>query len=284
MNTARKNDKANGFLIDMDGVIYHGDTLVPGAIEFIETLQRYDLPFIFLTNNSQRTCYDIARKLKRMGMNGIEEAHVFTCSIATAKFISAQKEHATAFVIGEGGLLSALSQYGVAITDKDPDYVIVGEGRTVNFEILELATRHIMAGAKLIATNLDPSCPTVAGIRPGAGAIVALLEKATGRKALGLGKPSPLIMRMARKHLGLSTDQVTMIGDTLETDILGGMQMGYTTVLVLTGGTQAEDLLHVAYTPDFVVESVGTLCKYITPDGHIIKPPVVDHMLVEAHA
>jgi NagD protein len=126
-------------------------------------------------------------------------------------------------------------------------------------EIVEAAMRMILAGAKLVATNLDPSCPTQHGARPGCGAVVAMLEAATGRKALGIGKPSPVMMRAARKELGLNTEQTTMIGDTMETDILGGVQLGYRTVLVLSGGTRREDLAQYAYRPDLVVESVAEL-------------------------
>ena len=135
-----------------------------------------------------------------------------------------------------------MHQHGYAVVDHDPDYVVVGEGRTLNLEMVEAAVRMIFGGAKLIATNLDPNCPTQNGIRPGCGAFVALLETATGTKAFSVGKPSPVMMRAARKELGLTTDQTTMIGDTMETDILGGVQLGFHTVLVLSGGTRAEEL------------------------------------------
>src|SRR5437763_3605804 len=161
--------------------------------------------------------------------------------MATARFLARQKPNGTAFVIGEGGLLTALHAAGYAVVDHAPDYVVVGEGRTFNLELVEAATRMVLAGAKLVATNLDPSCPTDRGVRPGCGALVALLEAATGVKAFSVGKPSPVMMRAARKELGLATDQTTMIGDTMETDILGGVQFGFRTVLVLTGGTRRED-------------------------------------------
>ena len=180
----------------------------------------------------------MATKLQRMGMP-VEEQHIFTCAMATARFLASQKPSGTAFVIGEGGLLNALHHNGYAIVDKSPDYVVVGEGRTFNFEMLEHAVQMILDGAKLIATNLDPNCPTHTGTRPGCGAIVALLEAATGIKAFSVGKPSPVMMRTARKELGLATSETIMIGDTMETDILGGVQLGYRTILVLTGGDEA---------------------------------------------
>src|SRR3954465_598545 len=165
-----------GYLIDMDGVIYRGGQLIPGADRFVNGLREANIPFLFLTNNSQRTRRDVATRLRRLGID-VNEHHIFTCAMATARFLAHQKPHGTAFVIGEGGLLTALHQNGYSIVDKDPDFVVVGEGRTVNFEILETATRLILAGAKLVATNLDPNCPTQGGgTRPGCGAIVAMLE------------------------------------------------------------------------------------------------------------
>lgn len=249
-----------GFLIDMDGVIYRGKQLIPGADQFVGMLLEREIPFAFLTNNSQRTRRDVACKLERMGIP-VSENHIFTCAMATARFVAEQKPGGTAFVIGEGGLLHALHRNGYAIVDEDPDYVIVGEGRTFNMEIVETAVRMILRGAKLIATNLDPNCPTAAGIRPGCGAIVAMLESATGRKAFSVGKPSPVMMRAARKELGLSSAETIMVGDTMETDILGGVAMSYRTVLVLTGSTTRDDLDLFAYRPDYVLDSIADLCQ-----------------------
>ncbi len=253
---------SNGFLIDMDGVIYRGSELIPGADVFIGQLVERDIPFLFLTNNSQRTRRDVATKLRRMGIS-VEERHIFTCAMATARFLARQKPNGTAYVIGEGGLLQALHINGYSIVDHDPDYVVVGEGRSVNFEMIETAVRMIEKGAKLVATNMDPNCPTQHGLRPGCGAIVAMLEAATGLHAFSVGKPSPIMMRHARKELGLSTSQVTMIGDTMETDILGGVEMGYNTILVLSGGTKREDLANFAYQPGRIVDSIADLCEAI---------------------
>src|SRR4051794_9333942 len=247
-----------GFLIDMDGVIYRSSQFIDGAIDFIRLLREWEIPFLFLTNNSQRTRRDVAMKLTRMGVP-VEEKHIFTCAMATARFLASQKPHGTAYVIGEGGLLNALHMNGYAVVDKSPDYVVVGEGRTLTFEMLEQAAQMVLDGAKLIATNLDPNCPTMSGTRPGCGAIVSLIEKATGIQAFSVGKPSPVMMRQARKELGMATSETIMIGDTMETDILGGVQMGYRTILVLSGGARREDLVKYAYQPDLVINSVADL-------------------------
>ena len=261
-----------GYLIDMDGVIYRGGELIPGADEFINRLIREKIPFLFLTNNSQRTRRDVATKLSRMGMP-VEEGHVFTCAIATARYLADRKPNGTAFVIGEGGLLTALHKNGYSVVDKSPDYVVVGEGRTVNLEMLETAVQMILDGAKLVATNLDPNCPTNLGTRPGCGATVAYLETATGTRAMSIGKPSPIMMRVAREQLGLSTSETVMVGDTLETDILGGVQMGYRTILVLTGTTSKADLTKYAYGPDMVVSSIADLSD---PSVNLLADPLSD--------
>jgi NagD protein len=270
-----------GYLIDMDGVLYRGGEMIPGADVFVTRLLRENIPFLFLTNNSQRTRRDVATKVKRMGIPA-EEQHIFTCAMATARYLARRKPGGTAFVIGEGGLLTALHQNGYSVVDHTPDYVVVGEGRTVTLEMLETAVRMIFDGAKLIATNLDPNCPTKNGTRPGCGATVAYLETATGTRAMNIGKPSPIMMRSARKELGLATSQTIMVGDTLETDILGGVQMGYRTILVLSGGTKEEDLARYAYAPDLMIDSVADLARaevdltQVVPTGDFTDDSVHD--------
>ena len=260
-----------GFLIDMDGVLYRGVDLLPGAGEFVRELRTREIPFRFLTNNSQRTRRDVVAKMARMGIE-VEEEQVFTSAMATARFLARQKPGGTAYVIGEGGLLTALHENGYAVVDHSPDYVVVGEGRTFNLELVEAAVRMILGGATLIATNLDPNCPTSNGsVRPGCGAMVAMLETATGVKAFSVGKPSPIMMRAARKELGLTTDETTMIGDTMETDILGGGQLGFHTVLVLSGGTKREDLKRYPYRPEIVVENLAEFAEVLQRHGW--QPP-----------
>jgi NagD protein len=274
-----------GYLVDMDGVIHRGSQLVPGADRFVHDLKRKGVPFLFLTNNSQRTRRDVAVKLRRLGIDAGEE-HVFTCAMATARYLARQKPHGTAFVIGEGGLLTALHRNGYSIVDKDPDYVVVGEGRTLNFEMAEAALGMILGGAKLVATNLDPNCPTQHGTRPGCGAIVALLESAAGVKAFSVGKPSPVMLRAARKELALATDQTIVIGDTMETDILGGVQLDFRTILVLSGGTRLEDLPRYAYRPEKIVDSIAdldhdTLVREFSADPHRPTGPASPAAAVE---
>jgi NagD protein len=257
-----------GYLIDMDGVIYCGSEPIPGAADFIRYLQEEQIPYLFLTNNSTFTPLDVVVKLRRFGIETSEE-HVYTSAQATAEFVRTQRQDGTAFVIGEGGLLNALNEVGYAISSDAPDYVIVGEGRVLNYEMVERAHRLVAGGAHLIATNSDTWCPTDAGPRPGCGAIVALLEAATGRKAYHVGKPNPFMMRCARKRIGLRTDDVVMIGDTMETDIRGATDLGFQSILVLTGSSSRQTLKDFPFSPTRVVDSVAELVpKHFSPPVH----------------
>lgn len=267
-----------GFLLDMDGVIYRGNQLIPGADTFVAKLRRENIPFRFLTNNSQRTRRDVALKLCRLGLQA-EPEDVFTCAMATARFLAKQTKGATAYVIGENGLAAALHHNGVTVVDDQADYVVVGEGRTFNFEMIERALRLIEKGARLIATNPDATCPTDAGTRPGCGAIVAMLEKATGREAFSVGKPSGVMMRMAQDELGVRSTGTIMVGDTMETDILGGVGMGYRTVLVLSGHTSVSDLHRYAYRPDWIIDSVAQMPEELF---HPIEPSAAETVVAGA--
>jgi NagD protein len=249
---------AKGFLIDMDGVIYSGNVLIPGAKEFIDTLKEREIPFLFLTNNSQRSRRDVVNKLDRLGI-AIEEANVFTSAMATARFLAAQKPNGTAYVLGEGGLLTSLHKNGYQLVLTDPDFVVVGEGRNFTLEMVNNAVDMVLRGAKLIATNLDPSPKKEGWTNLGIKAIVSMLEEATGRPAFSVGKPSPVMMRAARKELGLSTAETTIIGDTMDTDILGGIQMGYRTILTLSGVSKKAQLNNYAFSPNIVIDSVASL-------------------------
>tara|TARA_A100001037_G_scaffold149185_1_gene134817 strand:- start:76 stop:843 length:768 start_codon:yes stop_codon:yes gene_type:complete len=250
-----------GFLIDMDGVIYRGGDLIPGADEFINQLIVKNIPFRFMTNNSQRTRLDVVAKLGKLGIY-VEEKHIFTCAMATARYLAGQDTKATAFVIGEGGLLTALHKSGIAIDDQSPDYVVIGEGRTFNLEQVEKAVEFVTRGAKLISTNPDLSCPTSTGIRPGCGAMAAMIEATTGRKAFSLGKPNPIMMRMVRKDLELSTKETVVIGDMMDTDIFGAVQLEYHSVLVLSGGTKKSDLSNFSFQPAEVHESLAAYGRH----------------------
>lgn len=249
---------AQGILIDMDGVIYGGDILIPGADEFINRLLEMRIPFMFMTNNSQRTRLEVVRKLKKLGIEVTEE-HVYTSAMATGKFLATQNKRGTVYVLGEGGLLTSLHENGMIMVDTDPDYVVLGEGRNFTLEMVQRAVDMILRGAKFIATNRDPSPKKIGWNNLGIAATAAMIEEATGVKAFVIGKPSPVMVRSARKALGLEAAETTIIGDTMDTDIMGGVQLGYKTILVLTGVSTMEELRKYAFKPDMVVNSVSDI-------------------------
>ena len=249
---------AKGFLIDMDGVIYSGEHLIPGADKFVMELKQRGIPFLFLTNNSQRTPRDVINKLAGLGIEAREE-NVFTSAMATGWFLARQKPHGTAFVLGEGGLLTSLHENGYSLVNQAPDFVVVGEGRNFTLEMVNKAVDMILDGAKLVATNLDPSPKKKGWTNLGIKAVIAMIEEATGIKAFSVGKPSPVMLRVARKKMNLNTSDTTIIGDTMDTDILGGIQVGYRTILTLSGVSKKENLHKYAFTPDLVVKDAGEL-------------------------
>lgn len=239
----------------MDGVVYGGDVMIPGADEFVARLLKENIPFSFMTNNSQRTRLEAVRKLRKLGIE-VTEKHIYTSAMATGKFLAGQVPNGTAYVLGEGGLLTSLHENGITLVDNDPDFVVLGEGRNFTLEMVQRAVDMILAGAKFIATNRDPSPKKKGWNNLGIAATAAMIEEATGVKAFVVGKPGPVMMRAARKALGLETAEVTVIGDTMDTDIQGGVQMGYKTILVLSGITKKEELTKYAFKPDLIVNSV----------------------------
>lgn len=249
---------AKGLLIDMDGVIYGGDILIPGADTFITRLLNENIPFTFMTNNSQRTPLEAVRKLRKLGIE-VTENHIYTSAMATAKFLASQVPKGTAYVLGEGGLISSLHDHGITLVDTEPDFVVLGEGRNFTLEMVQRAVDMILAGAKFITTNRDPSPKKKGWNNLGIAATTAMIEEATGIKAFVVGKPGPVMMRSSRKHIGLETADTTVIGDTMDTDIQGGVQMGYRTILVLSGISKNEELKKYAFKPDLVVNSVSDI-------------------------
>ena len=246
------------YVLDMDGVIYRGDQLIPGAGEFIERLQSAGHPFLFLTNNSQRTPLDFQRKLERMGLK-VSEEHYFTSALATAAFLHSQNPHGSAFVIGEAGLAHALYQVGYSLTDVQPDYVVLGDTPSYDYAKIVKAVQLILGGARFIATNPDVSGPVEEGILPACGALAAPIERVTGQQAYYVGKPNPLMMREALRRLGTHSENSVMIGDRMDTDVLSGIGAGMQTVLVLTGVTTRADLKSFSYQPHQVVDSLADL-------------------------
>ena len=249
-------NKKKGFICDMDGVIYHGNRILPGVAEFIQWLHDEDKEYLFLTNNSGYTPRELNQKLARMGLD-VPEEHFYTSALATAAFLKEQAPGCSVFAIGEAGLLNALYDAGITMNDVNPDYVVVGEGRSYSLDTLTKATNLVVAGAKLIGANSDVSGPIESGIAPACRALIAPIEMATGKQAYFCGKPNPLMMRHGLRRLGVSTDEAAIIGDRMDTDVIAGVESGIDTVLVLSGVTTREEMSKFPYRPRYVLNGVG---------------------------
>jgi NagD protein len=247
--------RKEAFIIDMDGVLYHGNRLLPGAADFVAWLAREGKRFLFLTNSSERSPAELSQKLARLGIE-VGAEHFYTSGLATAAFLASQRSGGSAYAIGEPGLINALYQAGYTMNDVNPDYVVVGEARSYSLDTVEKAVRLVLGGARLIGTNPDLSGPGERGLVPACGALVAPIELATGRKAYFVGKPNPLIMRQALRTLGATREVTAIIGDRMDTDIVAGVEAGIETVLVLSGVTAREDIGRFAYEPGIVLEGL----------------------------
>jgi NagD protein len=260
------------YLIDMDGVLVRGSQPVPGANEFIGRLRAAGAKFLVLTNNPLYTPRDLAARLDRIGLHVPAEA-IYTSALATAQFLKHQLPHGTAYVIGDVGLTTALYDVGYIITDHDPDYVVVGETTSLSYERLTMASRYVAAGSRFVATNPDVAGPGDGGMVPACGAIAAFIAAATGVRPYFVGKPNPLMMRTALRTLGVHSEESVMVGDRMDTDIIGGTESGLETILVLTGVTARDEVERFPYRPTAVVESVAA----IVIDGVPMEAPdVVD--------
>ncbi|MBR2479532.1 MAG: HAD family hydrolase [Clostridia bacterium] len=247
-----------GIICDMDGVIYHGNRLLPGVHEFVDWLYRENKHFLFLTNNSGKTPLELRQKLLGMGLD-IGEEHFYTSGLATANFIAKQSPNAKVYVIGEPGLYNAIYEKGLTINDVDPDYVVIGETANYTYDNICRAVHHVLNGAKLIGTNPDITGPSENGIIPACRALVSPIEMSTGKQAYYIGKPNSLMMRTGLQLLGVHSADAVMIGDRMDTDIIAGIETGMDTVLVLSGVTSTEDIEMYPYRPRLVLGGIGDI-------------------------
>jgi len=253
-----KQREIRSWLMDMDGVLVHEEHAIPGADRFLARLQELGLPFLVLTNNSIYTRRDLSARLLASGLTVPEEA-IWTSALATADFLEHQRPGGSAFVIGEAGLTTALHGAGYTLTERDPDYVVLGETRTYSFERITQAIRLVAAGARFIATNPDPTGPTPDGPLPATGSVAALISRATGVDPYFVGKPNPLMMRSALNKIDAHSETAAMVGDRMDTDIVSGLEAGMHTVLVLTGSTTRDRAERYPYRPSRIVDSIADL-------------------------
>ena len=248
--------------MDMDGVLVAEEHAIPGADRFLTGLRERGTPFMVLTNNSIYTPRDLAARLRASGLEVPEES-IWTSALATGQFLARPAAGRSAFVIGEAGLTTALHQAGYTQTERDPDYVILGETRTYSFERITHAIRLIGGGARFIATNPDPTGPSARGRCPATGSVAALISRATGVDPYFVGKPNPLMMRSALNAIDAHSETTAMIGDRMDTDVVAGLEAGLETVLVLTGVTSREQAERFPYRPAHIVESVADLVPWL---------------------
>src|SRR6195952_576995 len=246
--------------MDMDGVLVHEEQAIPGADRFLDNLRKRDAPYLVLTNNSIYTRRDLAARLKASGIDVPEEA-IWTSALATASFLEDQRPGGSAFVIGEAGLTTALHSSGYTLTERDPDYVVLGETRTYSFERISLAIRLISDGSRFIATNPDATGPSAEGPLPATGAVAALITKACGKEPYVVGKPNPMMFRSAMNKIGAHSENTGMIGDRMDTDIVAGIEAGLHTILVLTGISDQAEIERYPFRPDEILGGVIDLLE-----------------------
>jgi NagD protein len=246
------------WLMDMDGVLVREEHAIPGADLFIQRLRERELPFLVLTNNSMYTRRDLAARLAANGLHVPEES-IWTSALATARFLQDQRADGSAFAIGESGLTTALHDIGYTLSERAPDYVVLGETRTYSFERIAQAIRLIIGGARFIATNPDPTGPTPDGPLPATGSVAALISRATNVAPYFVGKPNPLMMRSALNAIDAHSESTAMVGDRMDTDVVSGLEAGMHTVLVLTGSTTRAQAERFPYRPSRIVDSIADL-------------------------
>ena len=263
------------WLSDMDGVLVHEEMAIPGAAEFVGRLREMGRPFLLLTNNSIYTPRDLKARLLRSGIE-VPEEFIWTSALATAQFLNDQRPGGSAYVIGEAGLTTAMHEIGYVLSERDPEYVVLGETRTYSFEAITTAIRLIEKGARFIATNPDPTGPSAAGSIPATGSVAALITRATGVSPYFVGKPNPLMMRSALNRIDAHSETTVMVGDRMDTDIVSGLEAGLRTILVMTGSTKAGQVDRFPYRPTQVLDSVADITPFVEEWYDEGSEPVVD--------
>lgn len=267
------NHPIEAWLTDMDGVLIREGEAIPGATEFIGALTSKDVPFLVLTNNSIYTPRDLAAKLRHQGLD-IPEDRIWTSALATAVFLNDQMPGASAYVMGEAGLTTALHEAGLTMTSMDPDYVVLGETRTYSFDAITQAIRLINNGSRFICTNPDATGPSPEGPLPATGAVAAMITKATGIKPYYVGKPNPMMFRSALNRIDAHSESTAMVGDRMNTDVVAGMEAGMRTYLVLTGSTTREEVNTFPFRPTAIMDSIADLIPYVGSDR--VPTPTLD--------
>ncbi len=248
----------SGFMIDMDGTVYKGGDLIPGAIEFIDSLKERGIPFVFLTNNSSSARDHYYRKLVRMGFH-VESENVLTSAIATTRFVLSERAGKRVYPVASPDVVEEMRAAGVDIVDSDPDIVLLTFDRTITYEKINNAYRFLMSGAELIATHPDDLCPTEDAYDIDIGPFIRMFEQMCGKEAVVIGKPNGLMLDMAAREMGVDPEGTVMVGDRLYTDIEMAVRAGTASILVLSGETSEEQLRMSDIRPTHILRSVADI-------------------------
>ena len=253
-----------GLILDMDGVLWRGDEPMPGLIPFFRLLRQRGIAFVLATNNSSQTVGQYVKKLAGLGVEASEN-QIITSAVAAADYVATIAEPgARVYAIGELGLRYALEARGFRLTADDAGYVVAGLDRSFHYSKIAKAMTLLMDGARFIGTNPDLTLPTPDGPRPGAGAVLAAISAASGITPTIIGKPEPPMFQQALTRLDTDPIRTAMVGDRLDTDILGGINAGIKTILLLSGVTDQDDLLHSPYQPTWVFENISELADALS--------------------
>lgn len=258
------------WLSDMDGVLVREERAIDGAQEFIDTLHELNIPFLVFTNNSIYTPRDLSARLDNSGLH-VPEEHIWTSALATAAFLSQQSPNSSAFVIGEAGLTTALHSAGYVMTETNPEYVVLGETRSYDFNAITRAIRFIEAGAKFIATNPDVTGPSDEGVLPATGSVAAMITKATGRRPYFLGKPNSMMLRAGLNKIGVHSEVTALIGDRMDTDVQAGIEAGLRTFLVLSGSTSESEIQSFPFRPYRTKNSIADMIEVVRENHRLAK-------------
>ena len=258
------------WLSDMDGVLVREERAIDGAQEFIDTLHELNIPFLVFTNNSIYTPRDLSARLDNSGLH-VPEDHIWTSALATAAFLSRQSPNSSAFVIGEAGLTTALHSAGYVMTETNPEYVVLGETRSYDFNAITHAIRFIEAGAKFIATNPDVTGPSDEGVLPATGSVAAMITKATGRRPYFLGKPNSMMLRAGLNKIGVHSEVTALIGDRMDTDVQAGIEAGLRTFLVLSGSTSESEIQSFPFRPYRTKNSIADMIEVVRENQRLAK-------------
>ncbi|MTV83219.1 TIGR01457 family HAD-type hydrolase [Secundilactobacillus folii] len=248
----------DGYFIDLDGTVYAGKRRIPAAKRFVERLQHTGTDFMFVTNNTTKLPVDVVDNLANNHDIHVKESNVYTAGLATADYVAgiAKPGQNKVYIIGEIGLIQAFLDKGFQLSERQPDFVIVGLDSDVTYNKFAIATLAIRGGATFIGTNPDSNIPNERGMLPGAGSLVEMVAYTTQQRPIYIGKPETIIMANALKRMRLKKSQVLMVGDNYKTDITAGIRFGIDTLLVYTGLSTREQVAKEAIAPTYEIDSL----------------------------